>query len=951
MASTLKNILQFTDLVVGVPSSQPHLIVVNDVAKKPQLIAPSGGGFSITANTTTVTVTRLAGGDASVNVYCEAWHSYEDAEPRPNGIPTGLFPFVVGGSGGGGAAFPFVDLASEYGVVADDSDPVVSLANANAINQAITDYSGTSTTLVLPPGDVYINKTGTNWSIKFPSGTSKLVLAGFGMFSTRLIQQGQGTTNDWYGILIDRATEIQLRDFSFEQGIINYPSSGQHDHLIFITNLGADPAEITSKIDLTNLFLGKCLGDCIAHFGDVNPIDTVQISNCIIYGLGFVQAAWAPNTAYSVGAQVRNGTNAYICITAGVSANSGGPTGTGADIVDGTVHWDGSPAAITYRTGARTGISFQRGYDNVRVTDVSISGVQNSCIDMESTGTGTCRSAQFASLLLDNSLGNTANAMSFSGSTSLADPTSYSSMDDIEIRNGALQIAETLDSRISNVTIVCDQAFVNDADTPLCYLQQDNTGLIVDGLKLLRIGTSGNGNVLAVQGFGRVEFRKLTIQQDTVGYPILVEASAGGLDDITFIDTTITYGATTPGSYDALNMRNTAGDIDRPFVQGLRVTCTSGTMRSAVCFNSRGVNSCRNIQVLGCSATGSSVLYGVYISKELGSQMDANPIVQGCDFGTATLIATVDEGDDPITGIYPIVAGNKKGAYTLFGADNPTGFARAPQGTLYINTVADLTKLYFKSTGTSSGGWSEVTVGAPSFAPYLQPTDAASWAAFIADTGIGADWAAPQRSWACQNAAGNATPAIGVLDLVASGAVTYLNPESGYTDVALGIPDNGAATGFSTNNAALPNPTTTSYLMVVMARVTAVPAANRSAFFISQDNQIRIINVAGQARARVLLVGNDVTPAFDIDTTNVHIYAIQVNVTASSALFATEAFKSEPAFVSFGAATKLLAVGGFDANSAPLEIMRVYQWEGVPAEKSLAQMRTLFEAFGASVAW
>lgn len=49
--------------------------------------------------------------------------------------------------------------------------------------------------------------------------------------------------------------------------------------------------------------------------------------------------AWANSTAYTVGARRSNGGKTYECITAGTSAGSGGPTGTGANITDGTVHW------------------------------------------------------------------------------------------------------------------------------------------------------------------------------------------------------------------------------------------------------------------------------------------------------------------------------------------------------------------------------------------------------------------------------------------------------------------------------------------------------------------------------------------------------------------------------------------------------------------------------------
>ena len=50
--------------------------------------------------------------------------------------------------------------------------------------------------------------------------------------------------------------------------------------------------------------------------------------------------AWVGSTAYTVGQYVTNGANQYRCTTPGNSASSGGPTGTGSSISDGTVVWD-----------------------------------------------------------------------------------------------------------------------------------------------------------------------------------------------------------------------------------------------------------------------------------------------------------------------------------------------------------------------------------------------------------------------------------------------------------------------------------------------------------------------------------------------------------------------------------------------------------------------------------
>lgn len=49
---------------------------------------------------------------------------------------------------------------------------------------------------------------------------------------------------------------------------------------------------------------------------------------------------WAANTAYAFGAIVKNGSNFYTCATAGTSAASGGPTGTGTNIIDNSCRWD-----------------------------------------------------------------------------------------------------------------------------------------------------------------------------------------------------------------------------------------------------------------------------------------------------------------------------------------------------------------------------------------------------------------------------------------------------------------------------------------------------------------------------------------------------------------------------------------------------------------------------------
>lgn len=59
-----------------------------------------------------------------------------------------------------------------------------------------------------------------------------------------------------------------------------------------------------------------------------------------------VAAFWEPNTAVTVGVKVINGPNIYVVTVAGITAASGGPTGVGPGIVDGTATWNFVSASI-----------------------------------------------------------------------------------------------------------------------------------------------------------------------------------------------------------------------------------------------------------------------------------------------------------------------------------------------------------------------------------------------------------------------------------------------------------------------------------------------------------------------------------------------------------------------------------------------------------------------------
>ena len=63
------------------------------------------------------------------------------------------------------------------------------------------------------------------------------------------------------------------------------------------------------------------------------------------------QAPWQASTAVIVGQYVTNGGNSYVCTTAGTTAGSGGPSGTGTGITDGSAVWSYSAAGADYTLG------------------------------------------------------------------------------------------------------------------------------------------------------------------------------------------------------------------------------------------------------------------------------------------------------------------------------------------------------------------------------------------------------------------------------------------------------------------------------------------------------------------------------------------------------------------------------------------------------------------------
>jgi uncharacterized phage protein gp47/JayE len=98
-------------------------------------------------------------------------------------------------------------------------------------------------------------------------------------------------------------------------------------------------------------FLTGTAGTVIAQGSVASVGDTGTLWDLMEEVTLALATAWVNTTAYVLGDIVSNNTRIYVCITAGTSAGSGGPTTTSTDITDNTVHWRYMGDGLSYATG------------------------------------------------------------------------------------------------------------------------------------------------------------------------------------------------------------------------------------------------------------------------------------------------------------------------------------------------------------------------------------------------------------------------------------------------------------------------------------------------------------------------------------------------------------------------------------------------------------------------
>lgn len=657
-------------------------------------------------------------------------------------------------------------------------------ANTAAINALLTTYAGQSVNFVFGTGDYYFDKiSGIRASIHLNSThTAAKKFTGQGRHQTTLIMQGAGNAGEWHLFHVESGfNKLEIADMGMMHGIVGSPDPIEQNHIV---NFSATTAR-TGDHYIHDCHFGQSIGSPIRFLGTnggFNVEDSI-VFNCTMncYRTKITATtAWAISTAYTVGNYRTNSGNVYKCVVAGTSAASGGPSGTGVGITDGTCTWiyiaansaawtvstayafddvrlnggnvykcavagtsagsggpSGTGSAITDGTvtwsyvgagtsgylahyGGRSCLEFQRGYKNITIGRCYLKGAKNSPLDFEASVDADQYNARFFDVTFDNSLGETYYVASFGGSSS-ASPGDKITIDHCVFLHGQVQFINTRDCVIRNSLIYYPGGvnYVVDGliDTnPLLYIYRDNDNLFLDGLTVIR-GATGQGGALvnSLAYAGPVYPKNVKIDggfyhQATNNAFFQMETCDGlQMDDVNM---TMTYA--TPTAQPAIQVRSVAADCEKINISGCKLTVTGSKM---LCFakivTGGTIETHINDVVITGNNAADAVTYGAIFDVPTVtapiSSVEKNPILQGNNFDGATNHWVASNNAANI--VFPVVQGGvgKGTSRILEGTVTPETNAVGNLGDLYRWQPSSTTsEIYHKA---SQSGASPTAVG------------------------------------------------------------------------------------------------------------------------------------------------------------------------------------------------------------------------------------------------
>jgi hypothetical protein len=340
-----------------------------------------------------------------------------------------------------------VDLTRPPFLVVPD-DPGKAMQNAAGISAAIAAHDGKGAVLVLPPGEIYVDRPGGFWSIRFPAGASRVTLRGAGMFATTLVQHGAGARDaEWSLLVVDSCTDVQISSLGLRQGAIEHPSAeDDHHSLLDVVAI----AQNCRNLVLDQLFFGPCIGDALRVLGD------------------------------GAGCYCQN-----VRLTNFIMDTGGHPYGTAG-----------------LGLGSRSGVSLRCGIRKLELGHGFIRGAKGSPFEIEPGGNGVLEDLLVHHLVVDNSGGQSATAISLTGA--LASPIERMVMSDVVVLDGNVSGALTRDATISNLTIRTSRDAPPELEGKALFdWSQAHEGSTIANLNLSRGAGSPPGPLVTVFPAGR----------------------------------------------------------------------------------------------------------------------------------------------------------------------------------------------------------------------------------------------------------------------------------------------------------------------------------------------------------------------------------------------------------------------------------------------------------------
>ncbi len=549
-----------------------------------------------------------------------------------------------------GQAEPAISLAG-YGVI--PGDPTKATANRLAIQRAIDEHAGGGVHLVLPPGAIYLDRGPRYTSLRFAgTRTTDLVLRGDPDRTSELVLQGDATGGLWLGIeIVDGARRIGLRDFRIYQGTIDNPSPTQQDHLIQVNAQKA----VTGDVEIENIHFGPCIGDALRIAGS------------------------APYYVENVRAH------------------------------DFTMQVDGQPQAPNQ--GARSGLSLQRGFRNIEISNFYIGGVKNSPIDLEPTTVAAMDRLNIHDGVVDNTLGQTAHAISIGGYEDggrNVTPLTNSTLRNLVVLEGQINIINTQSLALHDVTIYASGRgpMAGFAD-PLIYVTHHNQDLLLSNVDIVRDTGAAPGPLVLVQhGIDtyttrmRVEGGSWVSRVDTGGRaPFL--ASFESAQHLALRGLRLRVSEAAAGRY-GIKLRPSARDIQHVELRDVVIESTDTELAAGVWVVATNERAIEGLELVDVEArTGR---YGVVFDGTQGSRIQATPVLQGlsctgCERPWKAVNAAADK-------VFPIVVrDHRTRAHRFAGTLPPEHNLSAPPGSEYVYEEGPRQLHFRKHAGDGAQGW------------------------------------------------------------------------------------------------------------------------------------------------------------------------------------------------------------------------------------------------------